>query len=257
MRCEDVGEGEPEVAVVGSLHGDEPAGKKAIERFLMDDHEVKKPVRLVIGNEKALHEGERYLEADLNRSFPGDPESDVREERLAAKILDRVRGMKVLDIHSTHSKPVPYGLAGDAEAETLEIVESAGVENFCYFREESGSLNEKVDGAVVEVGEQGTEEAAEMAYEILLNFLAEQGVIEADSDSSSPEVYRYSETVRGGDWEFLAENFSRVEEGEVFARSGSTELVTTETFYPVLMSTDGYSDILGHKAEKVDVRETS
>ena len=33
MKVTEKGNGEPELVIVGSLHGDEPAGKKAIEKF--------------------------------------------------------------------------------------------------------------------------------------------------------------------------------------------------------------------------------
>ena len=83
MKVVRKGDGEPEFTVMGSVHGDEPAGKEAIERFLSEEREFHKPAQFVIGNEKALLEGQRFLESDLNRSFPGDPESERYEERLA------------------------------------------------------------------------------------------------------------------------------------------------------------------------------
>lgn len=255
MKVHNLGEGDPEIAVVGSIHGDEPCGRKAIERFVEGDFELLKPVKLVIANEEALERGERFIDCDLNRSFPGDPESDNHEERLAAEILEEVRGTKLLDIHSTHSEPVPYAAFGSLTDGTVDVISAAGVENACHFTEDAGSLNEKLDGSVVEAGPQGTEEAADMAYRVLVNFLSEMGVIDADSERSEPRIFEFFETVEGGDWEFLGRNFSEVKEGEVFARSGTTELVTTEPFYPVLMSTDGYEDILGHKARKLSDEE--
>jgi len=34
MHVETLGEGTPSVAIVGAIHGDEPCGARAIERFL-------------------------------------------------------------------------------------------------------------------------------------------------------------------------------------------------------------------------------
>lgn len=251
MKVIKKGDGEPEVAVVGSVHGDEPEGKKAIERFLNSDHEVLKPVKFVVANEEALEQDVRYLDVDLNRNFPGDKESENHEERLAAELVEELEDLRILDIHSTRSQPTPYAAFGDTEDVTMELVSCAGIEKGCLFPGSSGSMNEYLMGAIVEVGPQGSEEASEQAYQVLLNFLAAEGVIDAEFERTDPLIVEKTEEVQGGNWEFEGTNFEPVEEGEVFARSGTTDLVTTEPFYPVLMSTDGYVDILGYKAKKL------
>jgi succinylglutamate desuccinylase len=50
----------------------------------------------------------------------------------------------------------------------------------------------------------------------------------------------------------MARNFEKVAKGEVYASRGDKELVAEKGFYPVLMSTNGYEDILGHKASRLD-----
>lgn len=255
MRVEKAGEGEPELAVVASLHGDEPCGKNAIERFLSEDWKIKEPVKLVIANEESLEENERFLEADLNRSFPGDPDSELHEERLAAEIIEEVENLKVLDLHSTHYEPVPFAIFSNLNPRTYSVLESTGVENAVHFPETAGSLNDKVDGVVVEVGKQGTPEATEMAYNVLVNFLASQGVIETEYEESEPDIFRYTGKVEGGGYRFLGENFRKVEAGEVFAERDGEEVRAEEEFYPVLMSTSGYKDKLGFKTEKIDISE--
>lgn len=249
MRTETVGQGEPELAVVGSIHGDEPCGKNAIEKVIEEFESFNKPVKFLIANEEALKQDTRYLDTDLNRSFPGSSQSSAHEERLAVRILEELEGMRVLDIHSTNSRPVPFSTLSVLNETVTKLISSAGMERACLFEEKAGALNEQVDSAIVEVGRQGTEEASEMAYEILKQFLKAENVIDGEADRTDPEIFRKKETIEGGSWKFEGENFSRVEAGEVFASSGSTELVTTEKFYPVLMSTSGYSDMLGFKAE--------
>lgn len=252
MRAEKLGEGEPEYAVIGSIHGDEPCGKKAINRFLSQNYSVKKPVKLIIANEKALEENVRYLEADLNRSFPGDSESDLYEERLAAKIVDEVEGMKVLDLHSTRSYPEPFATLSFLNSTIRSLIRSTGVDNAVYFPESNGTLNGETDCIVVESGYQQSEQAVENAYAIMVNFLAAEGIIDEEFTLSDPDYYKHSGTVEGSGYKFLAENFQKVREGEVFAENGKEKLEAEESFYPVLMSTDGYKNILGFKAERIE-----
>ena len=66
MKVEKLGEGEPEYAVVGLIHGDEPCGKEAIERFKDSNYEVEKSVKLILVNEKAAEKNVRYIDCDLN-----------------------------------------------------------------------------------------------------------------------------------------------------------------------------------------------
>jgi hypothetical protein len=48
----------------------------------------------------------------------------------------------------------------------------------------------------------------------------------------------------------MKENFEKVRKGETFAVSKEDELKAGEEFYPVLMSTTGYDNMVGFKARK-------
>jgi succinylglutamate desuccinylase len=250
MKVYRRGEGEPQFSIVGAIHGDEPAGKEAIERFLEKDIEFRKPVQFIVANEEALEENKRFIEKDVNRAFPGDPESEFREERLAAELLEKVEGTTVLDIHTTQSYPKPFSTIKGTDERTVELLSAANIEEAICFPENSGVFVEFVDGIVVEAGLPGSDETVDNALVTIENFLAYFGAIEGEYETSEPEIYEYIETV-DGDWEFLAENFEKVEEGEVYARRDGEELRAEEDFYPVLMSTSGYEGKLGYKARKL------
>ena len=181
MKVIKKGDEDPELVVVGSVHGDEPAGKKAINELLQQDLEFRKPVKFIIANEKALEENERYLDADLNSSFPGDPESDLHEEKLAAKINEHVEKRTVIDLHTTRSTEEAFVNIKNVEEATKDLVKATGVENSACFPSESGVLIEIAsDGILVETGPQGTDRAAEKSFEVLKNFLACRGFVEGD-----------------------------------------------------------------------------
>lgn len=251
MRVEKRGNGDPEYTVVGSLHGDEPAGKNAIEQVLEEGLEFERPVQFIIANERALEKDVRYTDCDLNRVFPGDEESDCFEERLAAEIMDLVEGTKVLDLHTTHSYPQPFATFSNLNDVTRGLLRSTGVKDAVYFPEHTGTLNGQLNAVVVETGHQKTQQAEANAVGVIKNFLAAQDVIEGEFETSEPNIFRYYETVEG-DWEFTAENFKEVRAGESFAEREDEKLVAKEDFYPVLMSTNGYEGQLGFKAEKIE-----
>jgi len=253
MEVTKLGDGKAEYVIVGSVHGDEPCGKEAIKRFIESEYELNESVKFIVANEEALEQNERFLDVDLNRSFPGDPKSNNHEERLASKITEEIEGKKVLDIHTTRSYPKPFATFTEFNEVTQNLLKSSGVEDAVLFPEESGTLHEQVDGIVIEAGYQGTQQAIENAYELMVNFLASEGVIEADFERSDPDIYEYYETV-DGDWKFTAENFRKVKKGETFAENGTKNLEAEKGFYPVLMSTDGYEGMLGFKARKTTQR---
>lgn len=251
MKTEILGQGEPDYGVIYHIHGDEPCGRKAVERFKDSDYEVQKPVKLVFANERAAEKKTRYTETDLNRSFPGDPESDLYEERLAAKILEEVEGLTCLNIHSTRSQPTPFGTLKNLEDETVELSRSLGVQNFALFEDGENSLEYFADSILVEAGPQGTENAVEQAYTVLLNFLAYHGIIDREFELIEPNIYRVFDTVEGSGYEFFGANFQKVAEGDRYAKKDSKPVTAEDDFYPVLMSTNGYENMLGFKAEKI------
>lgn len=251
MQVHQRGEGKPEYSIVGSLHGDEPAGKKAIEKILEEELKFQKPIKFIIGNERALKKDVRFTDCDLNRSFPGDSSSENYEERLARKIMREIEGTMVVDLHTTHSFPRPFATFSNLNNDTRRLLKSSGVENAVYFPEHTGTLNEQVDGIVIEAGYQKTEEAVSNAVSVLKNFMAAEGIIEGDFSRSEPDIFEYTETVEG-DWEFRGQNFRKVKSGEIYAERDGEELKAKEDFYPVLMSTDGYRDKLGFKAKKIE-----
>ncbi len=251
MRVETVGDGVPELAVVACLHGNELCGKTAIERVLDENPVLEQPVRFALANEEAIAANRRFIDEDLNRAFPGDSDGTTHESRLAARLLPKLRDCGVLDLHSTRSHPETFGLVSRSNDRTNRLARATGVTRVVDISYVAGGLIDHVDGVAVECGIRGTERADRNAERVLRNFLGATGALDALSEESIPERYRVFGVVEGRGYEFVGENFVRVESGELFARKEGEELRADQPFYPVLMSTDGYEDIIGFQAERV------
>ncbi|MFB6203821.1 MAG: succinylglutamate desuccinylase/aspartoacylase family protein [Candidatus Nanohaloarchaea archaeon] len=249
MKVEIAGEGEPDHAVVACLHGNELCGKHAVEE-VMENEEFLGPVKFIIANEEALEKGERFVDEDLNRAFPGTDESVFHEQELAARMMDEIEGMKVLDLHSTLSHPEPFAIVTRYDDSTIPLVEATGVEKVVDMSYESGGMIDHVQGISVECGLKGSEDAKENAVEILRRFLAAEDLIEGDVEESGHDLFVVYDEVEGEGYEFVAENFAEVAEGEVFARKDGEELRAPESFYPVLMSTEEYEERMGYMSKK-------
>lgn len=254
MKITEKGPDEPEAAVVAAIHGDEPCGRKAVERFLEEDQEFQKGVKFVIANEKALEKEERFIDTDLNRCFPGNNESSQHEERLAADLLEELEGLKVLVLHSMEKFEEVFSLVNGNEKHLLK---ATGVEKTVNVEPlGEGSIEKYLEAVSVETGEKGSEQAVENSYKVMKNFLAYFDVIDERSQDKMPELFEMYEKV-SGDFEFLAENFQRVEKGEKYAENQEEELRADEVFYPILMSSEGYEDILGFKGRRIREDDSS
>jgi succinylglutamate desuccinylase len=262
MRIEQLGEGTPEIAVVASIHGDEPCGVRAVERILAESPAVERPVKFIVANEAALEQGTRYVEKDLNRAFPGDPDADTHEGRLAADLAREIRDCTTLSLHSTQSYAEPFALVDTVDAVARSVCPYLPVSVVVETEAQSeGRLIEYPHIVEVECGLQGSDEAAENAYELICGFLRATGALADDEpvagdDRGDVIVYRLGKPIpkeAADTYEVFAENFEQVPAGEAFAAADDRELIADEAFVPVLLSPYGYEDVFGYQAERVGV----
>jgi len=251
-----VGDGEPSVAVVGSIHGDEPSGARAIERVLSDPPEHRKAVKYVVANPPALEKGVRYTDADMNRVFPGDRDSDDTERRLAARVCEETSGYTTLALHSTRSQPEPFALLSRCDRELLALASRLPVAHVVDESQISeGSFTNCGSVVSVECGCQGTDAATDTAEMLVRAFLDAVGAADTGYEpDAEPDYFAVRDPVPknpDASYELLVDNFCRVEEGETYARSDGAGVVADRGFYPILMSSDGYEDVLGYRGERV------
>ncbi len=253
MRVETLGDGEPEVAIVGGIHGDEPCGSTAIETLLDADLAVERPVKLIIANEKARARGVRYVEEDLNRAFPGSPDAETHEGRLAHELLSEIRGCEILSLHSTQSYAKPFALVdtvdGYARSTCPYLTVEALVETAGY---SDGRLISYPNVIELECGLQQSETAAENAIQLAREFLVATGVVSGSTERlryHPLSVFRLDQQIpkpAADKYEVFVENFERVAEGTHFAAADDEALVAEYPFYPILLSAYGYQNVFGY-----------
>ncbi len=97
--------GKIKVVIVCCLHGDEVFGERVFAHYTNKLDQMN-GIRLILANQEAYNNGTRFIDDDLNRSFPGN-EHGNHEERLATQILPFISNIRyVLDIHTTTSDVV-------------------------------------------------------------------------------------------------------------------------------------------------------
>ncbi len=129
----------PTLIVIGSIHGNEPAGAVAARRVAADLQRkaplLRGEVVLLSGNTRALARSVRYIDKDLNRHWAPETISAVKsaiksESHLASaksedlelrelleqfeQASDRAQGeLYFLDLHTTSAHGVPFATVGD------------------------------------------------------------------------------------------------------------------------------------------------
>lgn len=258
MYVEQLGSGEPEVAVVGGIHGDEPCGVHAVETLLADSPTVERPVAFVTANEEAVERGVRYVDTDLNRSFPGDPDSTAHEERLAARLVDEIGDCTTLALHSTQSYAGMFALVDEVDDLARRVCPRLPIDAVIETSEANeGRIFAGVPATIeVECGYQGSPAAADNAVTITRAFLRALDVLPGEPDGTDGDlpVFDLGGPIPkdvGDVYEVYANNFEEVRVGERVAATDGEPVVAEEDFYPVLLSSEGYEDVFGYTAERV------
>ena len=253
MRVETLGEGEPEVAIVGGIHGDEPCGPAAVEALLAADLTVERPVKLIVANERAIARGVRFVDEDLNRAFPGDPDADTHEGRLAHELLAEIRGCDILSLHSTQSYAAPFALVEELDGYARSVCPYLSVEAVVETANYSGGrLISYPDVIELECGLQRSAAATENAERLAREFLVAVGALSGRTDNPRHHplpVFRLDKQIpkpEADTYEVLVENFERVADSAPFAVADGETLYAEDPFYPVLMSAYGYRNVLGY-----------
>lgn len=129
----DGGVAGPTLIVIGSLHGNEPAGVEALLRVARRleklSCELNGRVYLLAGNTRALRESVRYIDRDLNRiwtrSMLSRTDSALSPEPVENAELIELQGIfdhilvtaqhevYILDLHSTSADGRPFATVGD------------------------------------------------------------------------------------------------------------------------------------------------
>lgn len=195
------------VVIFGGIHGNEPCGPKALERFANNVSSGKlvltsgKVTIVPICNPRAHRKNVRYTEEDLNRIFKRNDHPKRYEEQLAQTLVSYIdEGDIFLDIHSTSaSGPTSVFIdfpTSNNVALAKELRTSYALCNWPELYEKGGHGFESYDttryafeagktGVIVECGQHDEPESVDFAYEAILRTLRYakvlvDGVVEGD-----------------------------------------------------------------------------
>jgi succinylglutamate desuccinylase len=189
------------------MHGNEPAGVRALERVAARLAEGRGPLRgrlaALVGNLAALERAERFVDRDLNRGWLTVPQAgrvaeDLEQQELKAA-LDAVldsspHGVVVIDMHTTSSGGPAFSLIGDTLA-NRDFAVSLGLPIVLGLEELlDGTLLDYLHGRVdiavgVEGGQHDDPASVDLLVDVLLRAMERLGMVppSGEPDAEVPE----------------------------------------------------------------------
>jgi hypothetical protein len=162
---------EKELLFLSATHGDEgftvPILEKLSKEFVFDWE---------IANRKAYAKNVRFIESDLNRSGPGNLDSNIYEERRAAELITKGKEYKtVIDLHGTIGATGIFVIVTNPNWENIELAKKLNIENIVLWPGliPTGPLTQFISNSLeIECGPKSSQETAIKLEKILREFLS-------------------------------------------------------------------------------------
>jgi succinylglutamate desuccinylase len=170
----------PLIGVVACVHGDEYYGRSVLSK-LRKIGPVNGAIKGIFANKKAYFEEVRYIEQDLNRSFPGNNAGNY-EERIATKIIKKLKKCDfVIDLHSSSTATPPFIILSKLARTHMEFIKNIPVEKVVCMPKSVAHGRALIDhcrcGISLEMGLHTKKGLSEEAFNILINSFANMGLL--------------------------------------------------------------------------------
>ena len=243
------------IAIVGCLHGNEEVGSVVIEK-------LKKLITMsggagIIANQLALKRGVRFIDQDLNRSFPGKAGGNY-EEKLAFQLNRIVKQYDyVIDFHSFSCQSPPFAILTRRTPGHLKLASELGVTKVVLMSSRLASGKALIDycryGISIEAGKHGLKSTNNRAIGS-----AKRVLISSKARKIKINYYQVVDIIykKNPDERLLKQikNFTLVHKGEIVTSNRFGKFIAPYDFYPVLAREEAYPNILCLAAKTVIIK---
>ncbi len=242
-------------------HGDEKIGLKVVKEI--NKLNINKNTLVVqVANKKAFELRKRFIDQDLNRSFPGKKNGNY-EERTAYKILPAILSADiVIDIHSTTSDLKDAIIVTKFNKTTKEYIQIIQPKYVLVMKitNNNALISQAKVGLAFEYGKDSDLATLKKIVLDLKRLFYHIGIIDTKTPKSNKKATYFdvvSEAAKPKGYRLLKKikNYKIVRKGEAFATNGKNRLIAEESFYPILFGGKSYKDIFGFKGKIKEVKE--
>ena len=240
--------------VLGAVHGNEVAGKIALERLIKEINEkrivIKKGKLTVVPvcNVEANRRDVRQVDENLNRVMKKWENPTTYEKKIANKLCELIEDCDImLDLHSTHCKgDEPFVFCDYPKEMNLKLIDVIDVKYVLEgwpqiydgqseiedFSTEKACFCYGKSGTTLECGYHKEEKAGEVAYNAVINALRVFGIVGEEKTKSieKTHILMKSFVIKNREGKLLKnyKHLDRVYKGEEVARYDDGEVLKIE-----------------------------
>ncbi len=233
------------IAIICCLHGNEKYGLDVVR-------ELPYSLPFFIGNKKAMIEGKRFIDSDLNRCFPGKLNGNYEEKR-ACELVESLKDFDyVIDLHSSSNNCPLFGIITKPNIEKINLAKSLGLKKLVIMPKHIANGKALIDfvkcGISLEIGPHERSENVEEVTEKILN------LIENKLTQESIDIFEVISVIKKEvEGEILIKNFEKVNHKDILIR-GNTNQFAESDFIPILVNEESYGNILCLSVKQVNLK---
>ncbi len=240
-------------------HGDETVGLK-VAKEIQKLRITKGELIVHRANKLAYTRRKRFIDQDLNRSFPGDAKGN-HEQRLAHKIFPLIKSADiVIDIHSTTSGLKDALIVTRVNKAVREYVEVIAPRYLLYMRatRNNALMSEAKVGIAFEYGSNADKEALREINNGIKRLLSHLGMIEEKTPKKKRkvtwlDVYSMVSKKEGAKLLKSVKNYKLIMKGTAYGSFKGEDIRAAQDFYPILFGEKNYNDMFGFAARPYQV----
>ncbi len=252
-----ISSGNPKIAIVGCVHGDEIIGKLVI-REIKKLKNIKGTLGLIIANEPAMLKKKRELKKDLNRSFPGKKGARF-EAGLAYRLHQELKKYDLaIDIHATNSRFDKLAIVTRLDPQTKKLLSMVPIKKVMLARQSVFGGQEMIThakaGLAIEYGPNKSGKNYRKALSDMLALLTNLGVIVGSKkEFTAKELYDAFGVYKVSDG--FCQNkdlrdFHKIRKGQAIGKIKKKIVYSRKDFYPLFLGKGAYKGTLAIAAKK-------
>jgi len=143
------------VLIIIYTHGDEKIGAEVLKRLKLKG--LNRFFDCLIANPKAAEMNTRFIDADLNRSYPGKKNSNIYEKRIAFENLELAKKYKfIIDIHEAISGINDFIIIPREKDVNLFPLNLVNLETVLFWPDPKGPIGQILENSIeLEFGTKG------------------------------------------------------------------------------------------------------
>jgi len=232
------------LAIVCCLHGNEKYGLEVMKK--LSSH-----ASFFIGNPLAVKKNKRFIDSDLNRSFPGNKNGNYEEKQAHTLLKELKYSNYVLDLHSSSNNCPLFGIITKPNKDKIEFARKLGLKKLVIMPKHFASGKSLIDfvkcGISLEVGPHERKENVSEVVNLIKN-------LEENNPKDKLEIYQIFSIIPKKEGKILIENFQEVKKGQIISKRRLTQKARFD-FTPVLVNEKSYKGVLCLACKKANTNK--